>query len=514
MMYSYDEKKYVLETESNPVTINYTTGAGRGVITMDPARVFPCTVHDIKTIIDTLWMSADPYEIAEQIADYMRACVAEIQETRAKYSGPFDAKTRSQFTSMIKKYISNLDKIADAFGFESLTDCEVDNMKMTSCEALVMEPESPGSYKKVIKKYNAKQFTKAGITFKVYQTAKKGARYIQVPGFGRYVVSYHGAEKEAPAHITNEIIKLLCNPEKADQMRALHNEFLELCALCGVEPEAMPEAITAETHAENTPAPALDAEASEARPAEDQETRTAEKPARKEEKPARNVIKRDSAMIIGSWKQATTAGAPGDKFVIVKIDGSGLVGYNLRTLKTYSFFASNLRNADFFEIEAQYPGKPYDYETGYNMIDGWIERAKENRREAHAERAQVWKPCIMSPLRRYGIIYRDIMGATDRQEPASADRVKAVLRLPKMQGYINLGTTDKKPVTGAERSHKAKPAPGGYPPKRNGEKARNRQEAPQARPTPQVTVRGSPQNQGEKIIENAFFQTEIYVEIV
>ena len=495
-MYSYDEKKYILETESNPFTINYTTGAGCGVITMNPERVFPCTVHDIKTIIDTLWMSADPYTIGAEIADYIRACVAEIQEARAKYSGPFDAKTRSQLSGLIKKYISNLDKIADAFGFESLTDCEVDTMKMTSCEALVMEPETAGSYKKVIKAYKAKQFTKCGITFRVYQTVKKGARYIQIPGFGRYVVSYHGAEKEAPAHITNEIIKLLCNPEKADQMRALHNEFLELCALCGVEPEAMPEAMT-EKPAENTPAPALDAETSEARPAADQEPRTAEKPARKEEKPARNVIKRDSAMIIGSWKQETTAGAPGDKFVIVKIDGSGFVGYNLRTLKTYSFFASNLRNADFFEIEAQYPGKPYDYETGYNMIDGWIERAKENRREARAT-SQVWKPCIMSPLHKYGIIYRDIIGATDRQKPANADRVKAVLRLSKIQGCINIWCTAEKPFTGEIQAHKGKPAPGGYPPKRNGEKAGNRHKAPQARPTPQVTVRGSPQNQGER----------------
>lgn len=111
----------------------------------------------------------------------------------------------------------------------------------------------------------------------------------------------------------------------------------------------------------------------------------------------------------------------------------------------------------------------------------------------------------MKARRDYGIIYRDITGATDRQKPASADRVKAVLRLPKMQGYINLGATDKKPVTGAEQSHKAKRAPAMHPPKRTGEKAGNRYEAPQARKMPQVTVRGSPKNQGEKIIENVFF---------
>lgn len=113
-----------------------------------------------------------------------------------------------------------------------------------------------------------------------------------------------------------------------------------------------------------------------------------------------------------------------------------------------------------------------------------------------------------------GIIYRDIIGATDRQEPASADRVKAVLRLSKMQGCINIGWTAEKPATVKIQAHKGKPAPGGYPPKRNGEKAGNRHEAPQARPTPKVTVRGSPQNHGEKNIENVFFQTENFSKIV
>ena len=102
----------------------------------------------------------------------------------------------------------------------------------------------------------------------------------------------------------------------------------------------------------------------------------------------------------------------------------------------------------------------------------------------------------------YGIIYHDIMGATDRQKRASADRLKAVLRLSKMQGYINLGATDKKPVTGKIQAHKRKPAPGGYTPNKDG---RNTAATPQARKMPQVTVRGSPQNQGEKIIENVFF---------
>ena len=499
-----------------PVEINYTTNAGRGTIKMDMARVFPATAHDIKTIIDTLWMSADPYEIAGTICDYIKSVVADLQEVRPDeaYTAD-DKKYNAKITGFIKRYIANLDKIAGAFGLETVADEKAQAQTMKKCEVVCYECHNG---QQVALSYSGYSFEKAGYTFQVTKKKYKNLYTVIVPCLGLSCAEYNGTLKEAPEHITENIINML-NRWTINEWGPAREKFVKVCAdtLEYFTVPDLPERVKAETEpeqtAENTPAPALDAK-SETRPAANQETRTAEKPARKEEKPARNVIKRDSAMIIGSWKQETTAGAPGDKFVIVKIDGSGLVGYNLRTLKTYSFFASNLRNADFFEIEAQYSGKPYDYETGYNMIDGWIERAKENRREARAERAQVWKPCIMSPLRKYGIIYRDIMGATDRQKPASADRVKAVLRLPKMQGCINIGWTAEKPATGAERSHNTKRAPAIHPPKRYGEKAGNRQEVPQALPTPQVTVRGSPQNQGEKIIENMFFQTENFSKIV
>lgn len=511
MMYSYELKKYVLETDAQPVKIEYKTGSGRGVITMDPARVLPCTVHDIKTIIDTLWMSADPYGIADQIADYIRACIAEIQNHRSHYNGPFDAKIRAQLSGMIKKYLSNLDKIADAFGFEKMTDCEVDTMKMKKCEVLCNEVDhtNENGTGRTIKTYSGKTFTKCGIIFQVHQKKKNGARWITLPGTGSAVTSYKGAEKEAPSHIEDRIIDILKSGAENGKLEAVRADFENVCKACGIEPDEMQADIV--KPAENTPAPALDAK-SEARPAADQETRTAEKPARKEEKPARNVIKRDTNRISGVWKQETTAGARGDRFEVYKIDGSW-IAINTHTLETYNVFPGLLRNAEFFDIETQHAGKPYDYKAGYEIIDKYIETETANRRKA-TQPAQVWKPCTMRAMMKNGIIYRDIIGATDRQKPASADRVKAVLRLSKMQGCINIGWTAGKPVTGEIQAHKGKPAPGGYPPKRTGEKAGNRQEAPQARPTPQVTVRGSPQNRGEKNIENVFFQTENFPKIV
>ena len=39
------------------ITIDYKTECGRGTITINPSKVFPCTVHDTKTIIDILWKS-------------------------------------------------------------------------------------------------------------------------------------------------------------------------------------------------------------------------------------------------------------------------------------------------------------------------------------------------------------------------------------------------------------------------------------------------------------------------
>ena len=446
MMYSYELKKYVLETDAQPVKIEYQTETGRGVITLNPARVFPCTIHDVKTIIDTLWMSADPYTIGAEIADYIRACVAEIQDHRSHYTGPFDAKIRAQLSGMIKKYLSNLDKIADAFGLDKMSDCEVETMKMKKCEVLCNEVDhtNENGTGRTIKTYSGKTFTKSGIVFQVHQKKKNGARWITLPGTGSAVTSYSGAEKEAPAHIEDRIIDILKSGAENGKLEAVRADFENVCKACGIEPDEMQADIV--KHAENTPAPALDAksETSEARPAADQETRTAEKP-------ARNIIKPGCVRIICTQLRDTKTNKAGDRFEVLKDEYGQWLGDNLRTKKNYAFTESDLCDPELLRIEIQQTAD--EIKKSLCIIDK--PRTAARRDQVPQKPAQVWKPCTMSPLRKYGIIYSAIMGATDRQKPASADRVKAVLRLSKMQGYINLGATDKNPVTGTERSHKA-----------------------------------------------------------
>ena len=246
MFYSYAERKYIIETPAEPITMDYITQAGRGTITLNTANVFPCTVHDIKTIIDILWKSSDSYGIAEKIVDYLRACVSEIQETREKYNGPADAKYKTQLSGMIKKYISNLDKIADSFGLESLTDSEVENMKMSKCEVLCNEndPSNTNETGRKITTYAGKTFTKNGIIFQVHQKKKKGARYITIPGTGSYCASYCGPEKEAPSHISNDMIESLKKCAENGKIQETRADFVKVCNACGITPDALQDIFT------------------------------------------------------------------------------------------------------------------------------------------------------------------------------------------------------------------------------------------------------------------------------
>lgn len=59
----------------------------------------------------------------------------------------------------------------------------------------------------------------------------------------------------------------------------------------------------------------------------------------------------------------------------------------------------------------------------------------------------------MTTARRNAIIYLDILRADRQQKPARVKPFKAVLRLAKLQGYINIPLTVKNTVTGKIQAH-------------------------------------------------------------
>lgn len=531
-----------------PVMIEYRTNSGKGTINFDMVRFFPASVHDVKAVIDILWMAPDTYEKAEIIAEYLRNVIADLQIIRGDHENynNQDCADASKVNGFIKRYKSNLDKIADTFGLETVADDRA-TVKMSKCEVIMAESMNGKLYAKA---YAGKSFEKSGLAWAVFKFAK-GVYRIAMPGTGYYIEEYSGKEKDAPEHITAHLVDRV-NALKSKNPGIFEELHKKLCALCEVA--EIPAPVLPDCMKENTPAPALDAETSEARPAADQEPQTAEKPATASEPIQETETSEEIKVVLSAYEnkynefyEVQPAGALygalvhfGIKYVSCELNIPGkTINETRRFIKGLlkarnDYFSSDRELAALASVindlykentpETCKPSAPADrqqkQETGNRPQVAERIAAKETRTRApyyiitRAERPQVWKPCIMSPLRKYGIIYRDIMGATDRQEPASADRLKAVLRLSKMQGCINIGWTAEKPITGEIQAHKGKPAPGGYPPNKDGRKGGNRHEAPQARKMPQVTVRGSPKNQGEKIIENVFFQTENFSKIV
>lgn len=535
-----------------PVMIEYRTNSGKGTINFDMVRFFPCTVHDVKAVIDILWMSPDTYEKAEIIAEYLRNVIADLQNLRRDDAYSYEEKQyNTKLTGFIKKYLANLEKIAGAFGLETVADEKAECAKMHKCEVHTIHFEDG---KKVIKMFDGKYFVKNGVKYKVYK-ACKGRYEIIVAGTG-ISIGYCNKLETAPEFIDEQKERAIANIKKDNGFEKVHADFVALCDAQGITaPELSPVLLNNQepetAPAENTPAPALDAETSEARPAADQEPKTEEKPATASEPIQETEASEEIKAFLSAYSakynefyEVQPAGALygalvhfGIKYVSCELNIPG------KTLAQTRRFIKGLLKArnDYFSSDRELaalasvindlykentpetckPSAPADgpqkKETGNRPQVAERIATKETRTRApyyiitRAERPQVWKPCTMTAGAKNGIIYRDTIGATDRQKPASADRVKAVLRLSKMQGYINLGATNKKPVTGEIQAHKGKPAPGGYPPNKGG---RNTAATPQARLTPQVTVRGSPQNQGEKIIENVFFQTENFSKIV
>jgi len=499
MWYSYEQKKYIVEVEKEPIKIDYVTESGRGAITMDPARVFPCSVHDIKVIIDTLWKSADPYGIAGNIAEYLRECIQDTKTYRAEFQEcPRNARIITELSSLIKKYVSNLDKLADAFGLESVTDQQAETMKMTKCEVLLVEQKN-GEY--IIKSYPGKQFEKGGLVFQVCQKEKKGARYISVPGTGRMLTYYRGTDKEAPANISEDNINVIKKNIENGRIKQFCAEFAEICNNNGVTfPGVLPCYNVPET-------------------AEPEKVETAE-PENMEQ------IKAVLSAFDDRYDEFYTKYTGGIMYSRLIEYGEKLLTYEtiipgFTKGQTRRFIRSLIRErGDYFtsdrevaalasviweifnqQTEPATVSEPIQETTGKEPITA--EKPAENTPETVTDRkpGEVWKPCTMTTARRNAIIYYDILRADRQQKPARVEPFRAVLRLAKLQRYINLHTRYKNPVTGKIQAHNRhiigteytpEPIPGKPPRSLNYYGIVNRR-------VPRFGIRGSPKIHEKKI---------------
>lgn len=435
MWYSYDQKKYIVEVEKEPVKIDYVTESGHGTITMDPARVFPCTVHDIKLIIDTLWKSADPYGTAGNIAEYLRACIQDTKTYRAQFQEcPRNARIITELSSLIKKYVSNLDKLACAFGLESVTDQQVETMKMAKCEVLLVEQKN-GEY--IIKSYPGKQFEKSGLVFQVCQKEKKGARYISIPGTGRMLTYYRGTEKEAPANISEDNINVIKKNIENGRIKQFCAEFAEICNNNGIQfPGVLPCYDLPET-------------------AEPETVETAE-PENMEQ------IKTVLAAFDDRYNEFYTKYTGGVMYARLIEYGEKLLTYEtiipgFTKGQTRRFIKGLIQvRGDYFTSDREVAALASVVWEIFNQQTEPAQTTAEPTPETVTDRkpGEVWKPCIMTERRKNAIIYGDIMRGNRQQNPGRVEPFKALLRLAKSQRYIiNLHQRHKNPVTGKIQAH-------------------------------------------------------------
>ena len=450
--------------------INYTTATGHGSFRFNMVQFFPATAHNIKVLNDMIRKCPESYEKAQEIAQYLKNVIEDLQAFRtADAYSDRDKKGNAKITGFIKRYISNLDKIAQEFGLESVTDERTESAKMKKCEVVCIHNENG---EKVIKTFEGKKFVKNGIEFKVYKMAGVARFCIIVAGTGTAIRDYHGKITDAPEYIDNIMIKGIENLKKNNAFEKFHVDLVTLCEAAEIVAPELSECLKAsatETAPECSTAPQVET-------------------VKKTNKPAHNVIKRDTVHIVAVLKVDASAGIAGDRFDIVKDNINGWTATNTRTSENYAAFLSSIRNPKYFTIEKQENRDSYIKSLIDEYAQAVIEKA-EHERMNERKAAQVWKPCTMQARRTYAIIYLETMRTASQETGRRTDREKRDLRHAKTARHINLPQTQKNAYTGITESHKGILAPGGCPPKQT---PGNRAKTPQAVRILKVTIRGSP----------------------
>ena len=243
--------------EIEPLTVEYFTESGRGTLKLNLVMFFPASAHDLKTFIDILNNARDTYGAADQVYTYLHNVIEDLQSfRRADVYTDEDKKGNAKITGFIKKYLANINKIADVFGFDPVADQETESTKMSKARVVVCETMNGKTY---AREYDGKQFTKAGSVWHVFKYAK-GVFRVAMPGTGFYVLEYCGKISDAPAFITPDILGKLENVRKNNPRAFLEltEKANRICNESGIENTALPSYFTPVESVTTEPAPAVE----------------------------------------------------------------------------------------------------------------------------------------------------------------------------------------------------------------------------------------------------------------
>ena len=159
----------------------------------------------------------DSTEAAETIRAVLNTAIDFCKDERDAYNKN-QTSEKANCTALIKRYIMNLDILAERFGFTSVSDAEVSKLKKTMIYASVWDK---GAQKAEFK--TGWSFTKYGLTFTSY---KKGHKQyaVLVPSFGLEAATAT-TQKEITTMITeelaNKIKDIIIQDSKSENSRAL-----------------------------------------------------------------------------------------------------------------------------------------------------------------------------------------------------------------------------------------------------------------------------------------------------
>lgn len=205
----------------NADIVTVTFKAGRGKIAINPAKFFPCTIAEARTLCTAL-DTADDTSGAAAFVGYCRACVINLRSLRDKYKDGPRKTIATECTARIKRYTAAANFIADRYGLEKI-GADGEAVKMTRCA--VYSLRTTPSHEQYIEQVDGWKFEKFGRTFTAYKSGRKTFS-ILIPSTG-CAVAYATTQKEIPAAVTREIIAMIDkNPEKVAELEKKMAELL------------------------------------------------------------------------------------------------------------------------------------------------------------------------------------------------------------------------------------------------------------------------------------------------
>lgn len=209
-------------TNDDILTFDFTSGEGRGHITVKLFELFPMSSR-FSVFLDMVNKADRPQETAGKLFDYLTKCRNRLIEQRDKWTAytAEDKKDKAAFTSEINKYTRNLEALAKYYNFEIQADAEnIPTKKITVC-AMVYN----GGRAAIVNRDGIK-FEKCGQTFHAYKDTRTKQIHVIVPSCGIACATYDGALKIAPEFITADLVEKISKIDKSE-MQARFLEFLK-----------------------------------------------------------------------------------------------------------------------------------------------------------------------------------------------------------------------------------------------------------------------------------------------